>query len=56
MARYGDDAVWADNVRLEKVAICEMGAKDVREGEEEEEGNGRVVDQVYKEIASVELP
>lgn len=58
VARYGDDAVWADNVRLEKVAICEMGAKDVREGEEEgeEEGNGRVVDQVYKEIASVELP
>lgn len=38
-------------VRIEKVAICEMGARDVLEGED-----GRVVDQVYKEIASVELP
>lgn len=55
MGRYGDDAVWADDVRVEKVAICEMGARDVRE-EGEGEGDGRVVDQVYKEIASVELP
>lgn len=57
MARYGNDAVWAADVRVEKVAICEMGAKDVREeGDREGEGDGRVVDQVYKEIASVELP
>lgn len=41
---------WARDVRIEKVAICEMGAGDVL-GEE-----GRVVDQVYKEVASVGLP
>lgn len=57
MARYGNDAVWAADVMVEKVAICEMGARDVREeGDREGEGDGRVVDQVYKEIASVELP
>lgn len=37
------------DVRIEKVSICEMGARDVLEGD-------GVVDQVYKEIASVELP
>lgn len=59
MGRYGDDAVWADNVRVEKVAICEMGWRPdrvVERGGGEGEGEGRVVDQVYKEIASVELP
>lgn len=50
IARY-QDVEWATDVRIEKVAICEMGAKDVV-GEEE----GKVVDQVYREIASVELP
>ena len=41
---------WARDVRIERVAICEMGARDiVGEG-------GRVVDQVYREVASVELP
>lgn len=44
---------WVEDVRIEKVAICEMGARDVLEGE----GEGVVVvDQVYREIASVELP
>ncbi|CAD6581347.1 MAG: hypothetical protein ASARMPREDX12_000440 [Alectoria sarmentosa] len=51
------DVVWASDVRIEKVAICEMGAKDVLGGEEEDGGGGvEVVDQVYREIASVELP
>ncbi|KAL9066367.1 MAG: hypothetical protein Q9161_007586 [Pseudevernia consocians] len=43
------DVEWARDVRIEKVAICEMGAEDVL-------SEGRVVDQVYREIASVELP
>lgn len=45
---------WARDVGIERVAICEMGARDVSgEGGEEE---GRVVDQVYREVASVGLP
>ena len=40
---------WARDVRMEKVSICEMGAKKVLEGEV-------VVDQVYTEVASVPLP
>lgn len=40
------------------MAICEMGAKDVWEGEEGKGGNGGrvLVDQVYREVASVALP
>lgn len=34
---------------MDRVAICEMGAKEVVEG-------GEVVDQVYKEVVSVPLP
>lgn len=42
---------------MEKVAICEMGAKEVGvEGESEAEAEMGLRDQVYKEIASVELP
>ena len=60
--------VWARDVRVEKVAICEMGAREVRVGDDgdagegegegggERKGKGEVVDAVYKEIASVELP
>ena len=48
MERYRD-VEWARDVRIEKVAICEMGARDVL-------SEARVVDQVYREIASVELP
>lgn len=44
------DHVWADEVRLERIAICEMGAEKVRNEA------GQVVDEVYREIASVELP
>lgn len=40
---------WAREVRMEKVSICEMGAKQILEGEV-------VVDQVYTEVASVPLP
>ena len=41
------EIVWAENVRLEMVAICEMGAKEVGEGEGEVE---------YTKIESVLLP
>ncbi|MCJ1459530.1 hypothetical protein MMC28_009909 [Mycoblastus sanguinarius] len=43
------DFEWAKNVRIEKVAICEMGAKDIMEGD-------KVVGQEYVEVASVPLP
>ena len=46
--RY-QDFEWAKDFRIEKVAICEMGAKLVMEGEV-------LVDQVYTEVASVPLP
>lgn len=42
------DWEWVKDMRIEKLAICEMGAKKIIEGEE-------VVDQVYTEIASVPL-
>ena len=47
--KFGE-TTWAKDVRLEKVAICEMGAEKVKDKE------GNVVDEVYKEIASVLLP
>ncbi|PNS17016.1 hypothetical protein CAC42_4980 [Sphaceloma murrayae] len=46
MERYGEH-VWARDVVVDKVAICEMGAKDVVDE------RGEVVDQVYREVASV---
>jgi len=48
IGRY-KDYEWAKDVRIERVAICEMGAKKITEGEV-------VVDQVYTEVASVQLP
>lgn len=44
------DFVWADNVVLDRVAICEMGAKKVLDGE------GNVVKEEYTEVAAVRLP
>ncbi|KAF6221554.1 hypothetical protein HO133_002410 [Letharia lupina] len=52
IARYAG-ARWATDVRVERVAICEMGARDVGVGVGGEE---EVLDQAYKEVASVELP
>ena len=49
IARF-QDFVWAEEVQLEKVAICEMGAQKV------EDEKGEVVDEHYKEIASRQLP
>ncbi|KAL2040779.1 hypothetical protein N7G274_006237 [Stereocaulon virgatum] len=43
------DFEWAKDFSIEKVAICEMGAKVVVEGD-------KVVDQVYTEVASAPLP
>lgn len=42
--------VWAQKVRLERIAICQMGAEKVRDEAE------RVIDEVYREIASIRLP
>ncbi|KAL8863161.1 MAG: hypothetical protein Q9178_000536 [Gyalolechia marmorata] len=41
---------WARDVRIEKVAICEMGAKKTKDE------NGQVVREEYTEIASIPLP
>ncbi|KAF2154338.1 hypothetical protein K461DRAFT_292995 [Myriangium duriaei CBS 260.36] len=41
---------WAKDILLDRVAICEMGAKEVRDEQ------GRVVDAVYTEVASVAIP
>ncbi|PSK40077.1 hypothetical protein B9Z65_8017 [Elsinoe australis] len=43
------DHVWASNIVIGRVAICEMGAKDVKNEA------GEIVDQVYREVASVPL-
>ncbi|KAL8917176.1 MAG: hypothetical protein Q9172_005948 [Xanthocarpia lactea] len=42
--------VWARDVRIEKVAICEMGAKKTKDEK------GKVVREDYTEIASISLP
>ncbi|KAL8769076.1 MAG: hypothetical protein Q9209_004862 [Squamulea sp. 1 TL-2023] len=47
--RY-EDFNWARDVRIEKVAICEMGAKRITDD------NGEVVGEEYTEIAAVPLP
>lgn len=44
------DFEWAKDVRIEKVAICEMGAKKMTDEK------GEVVGEEYTEIASVPLP
>ncbi|GAA5915795.1 hypothetical protein JCM5296_003564 [Sporobolomyces johnsonii] len=44
------DKVWADGVEIDKVAICRMGAKPVRDKE-----TGEVVDEVYEEVAVASL-
>jgi activating signal cointegrator complex subunit 1 len=48
--RY-DGFTWARGLRLEKLAICKMGAKNVID-----KGTGEVLDVEYEEIASVDLP
>lgn len=45
-----EDFVWAENVVLDRVAICEMGAKKVLDAE------GNVVDEEYTEVATMPLP
>jgi activating signal cointegrator complex subunit 1 len=44
------DFVWAEGVVLDRIAICEMGAKKQFDAE------GTVVDEEYTEVASVKLP
>ncbi len=45
--RY-EDEVWMDNVQIESIVICKMGAKDVVV-------NGAVVDQAYQAVAEVDI-
>ncbi|KAL8802588.1 MAG: hypothetical protein Q9223_006470 [Gallowayella weberi] len=49
ISRYGEFE-WARNMRIEKVAICEMGAKKIMDEK------GEVVGEEYTEVASVALP
>ncbi|KAI7553727.1 hypothetical protein D0869_03090 [Hortaea werneckii] len=44
------DFVWAEDFVLDRIAICEMGAKKITNDE------GRVVAEEYTEVASVQLP
>jgi activating signal cointegrator complex subunit 1 len=44
------DFVWAEDVVLDRIAICEMGAK------KRLDGDGNVVGEEYTEVASVGLP
>ncbi|KAI5370174.1 Putative protein kinase A anchor protein, nuclear localization signal [Septoria linicola] len=44
------DHTWVDSVRLDRIAICEMGAKEITNNE------GEIVDERYTEVASVGLP
>lgn len=44
------DYVWAESFTLDRVAICEMGAKKILNDE------GEIVSEEYKEIAIVRLP
>ncbi|SMR45132.1 unnamed protein product [Zymoseptoria tritici ST99CH_3D1] len=45
-----EDFVWAKNIVLDRIAICEMGAKKVHDAQ------GNVVEEKYTEVAHVELP
>ncbi|KAK3630424.1 hypothetical protein LTR56_017482 [Elasticomyces elasticus] len=49
LERY-QDFLWAGNVVLDRIAICEMGAKKIMDAE------GRVLNEEYTEVASVQLP
>lgn len=49
MERYREFE-WVRDVRIEKVAVCEMGAKKVIDGK------GVVVGEEYTEVASVSMP
>ncbi|KAK5116371.1 hypothetical protein LTR62_007918 [Meristemomyces frigidus] len=44
------DFVWVKDVVLDRIAICEMGAKKITDAE------FRIIDEQYKEIASAKLP
>ncbi|KAK4555671.1 hypothetical protein LTR86_007424 [Recurvomyces mirabilis] len=44
-----EDFVWANDVKLDRIAICEMGAKKITDAE------FRVVDEEYKEVARVAI-
>lgn len=44
------DFVWAENLVLDRVAICQMGAKKVMNSA------GNVVDEEYTEVATIALP
>lgn len=50
LLEHFSDFKWAEEIVLEKVAICEMGAQRV------ENEDGAVVDEQYKEVASKSLP
>ncbi|KAL8688636.1 MAG: hypothetical protein Q9218_005502 [Villophora microphyllina] len=49
LSRYADFE-WATDVRIEKVAICEMGAKKILDEK------GEIIGEEYKEVAFIALP
>ena len=44
------DSVWAEDIRIEKIAICKMGAKKLFTPD------GKIVGEEYEMVASVDLP
>lgn len=44
------DFVWSESVSLDRLAICEMGAKKVTDGQ------GNLIGEQYTEVASIKLP
>ncbi|KAF4550135.1 Hypothetical protein D9617_18g033260 [Elsinoe fawcettii] len=44
------DHVWARDIVIDRIAICEMGAKNMLNEK------GEVIDQAYREVASVPIP
>ena len=49
LERY-KDYIWADSFILDRIAICEMGAKKILNGK------GEVVSEEYTEVATIRLP
>jgi len=43
------DYTWAEDITIDRVSICEMGAKKIHDRE------GKVIDEVYTEVGSVSL-
>lgn len=44
------DHIWANSILLDRISICEMGAKKITDSD------GEVIDECYTEVASIRMP